>query len=202
MSEPSRHAGFTLLEVLVALVVLGLLLLALRQGVAVGLRASDTQARLIAGREDLDSVARALRRLVEHMDPGTETEPARIDAGAHAIWFPTELPAAASALAGRAVDAALLVNAGHELVLRWTRRLHAVRLDAPPPVQETELLRGVERLDLAYWRREAAGGGRWTAGWSGPDIPALVRVRIVFPPGDPRHWPDVVAAPARERPHE
>ena len=51
-------AGFTLLEILAALVVLAALLLALRQGVAFGVAAADAQARLAAEREDLDAVAR------------------------------------------------------------------------------------------------------------------------------------------------
>ncbi len=196
MSRARRDSGFTLLEILVALVVLGALMLALRQGVSVGVAAWNAQERLVAGREDLDAVARALRRLVEHMDPGTEMEPVRLAAGPHALSFPTELPVAASALPTRSVEAALLVNDGHALVLHWTPRLHAVRIEPPPPPQEAELLRGVDHLDLAYWD---PAGGVWRDAWSGTDLPALVRIRIAFLPGDRRRWPDIVAAPARER---
>ncbi|MBV9748606.1 MAG: prepilin-type N-terminal cleavage/methylation domain-containing protein [Acetobacteraceae bacterium] len=196
MTRAVRETGFTLLEVLAALVVLSALLLALRQGVAVGVSASETQARLAAGREDLDAVARALRRLVEHMDPGTDLEPVHVDAGPHALAFPTELPAAVS-LPQPAVDAALLVTETGELVLRWTPRRHAVRLTPPPPPQQTQLLRGVAGLDIAYWRPSAGGGG-WVPEWPGPGLPTLVRLRIIFPRDDRRHWPDIVAAPMRD----
>jgi len=198
VSGTRRDSGFTLLEILIALVVLGALMLALRQGVSVGVAAWNAQERLVAGREDLDAVARALRRLIEHMDPGTELEPVRLAAGPHALSFPTELPVAAVALPTRSIEAALLVNEGHALVLRWTPRLHAVRIE-PPPVRETELLRGVDQLDLAYWD---PAGAAWRDAWRGTDLPALVRIRIVFLPGDRRRWPDIVAAPARERPPE
>lgn len=193
-------AGFTLLEILAALVVLGVLLLALRQGVAFGVAATDTQARMAAGREDLDAVTRALRHLVEAMDPGTTAEPAHLDAGPHALAFPTELPSAAAAnLPQPSVSVALLLTESGRLVLRWAPRRHAIPLGAPPPAHEAELLRGVASLDVAYWR-PLPSGGAWDATWSASGLPALVRLRIGFPPGDARHWPDIVAAPGREAP--
>ena len=200
VSRAAGEGGFTLLEILVALVVLAVLLLALRQGVAFGVVATDTQVRLVAGREDLDTVARALRRLVEDMDPGTEMEPVHLDAGPHALAFPTELPAAAASLPQPGVDAELLVTSAGQLVLRWSPRRHAVRL-RPPPLQETELLRGVAELDIAYWR-PSPGGGEWLSAWRDPGLPALVRLRIAFPSSDRRHWPDIVAAPARNMAQE
>ncbi len=194
-----RQAGFTLLEVLVALAVLGVLLLVLRHGVAFGVIASDTQAGVISDREERDAAARVLRRLVEQMDPGTAMEPVRLDLGPHALSFPTVLPAAASASPQRGISAALLVDAEGRLVLRWTPRRHAAALGPPPPLQETELLRGVAGLDASYWR-PSPGTGSWLSQWSRPTLPALVRLRVVFPPGDRRHWPDLVAAPSRESP--
>jgi len=29
-------------------------------------------------------------------------------------------------------------------------------------------------------------------------LPRLIRVRLEFPPNDPRHWPDIIASPMRE----
>ena len=201
VSRAAGEGGFSLLEILVALVVLAVLLLALRQGVAFGVVATDTQVRLVAGREDLDTVARALRRLVEDMDPGTEIEPVHLDAGPHALAFPTELPAAAASLPQPGVDAVLLVTSAGQLVLRWTPRRHAVRLRLTRPPQETELLRGVAGLDIAYWR-PSSSGGEWVSEWRGPGLPTLVRLRIAFPSSDRRHWPDIVAAPARNMAQE
>lgn len=190
----SRQGGFTLLEILVALIVLGLIVIGLAQGVQFGLRAWDAQARTIARREDLDAVDRTLRRLVEAMDPGSSAEPLTIAGTARSVAFTTSLPMFAAALPTRRADVALGVDAAHRLMLRWTPHLHAVLL-APAMAQETELLRGVDHLEIAYWAGTAGG---WQASWNLPLPPGLVRIRLVFAKGDARRWPDIVAAPMRE----
>lgn len=189
-----QPGGFTLLEVLVALVVLGFMMAGLAQGVRFGTRAWDTQARVIAERGELDAVDRALRRLIERMAPGRDREPAGVRGEADRLAFTSELPLAASAIA-RAADVAILVGGGR-LVLRWTPHLHARRLGPDPVPTEEVLLHGVARVEFAYW----APAGAWTSVWSERAPPALVRVRVVFPEGDRRRWPDIVAAPLRERP--
>ena len=185
-----RDAGFTLLEILVALVVFGFLIIGLSRGVDFGLRAWDRQSRGIAARGELDAVDRALRSLIARLDPDTD-----VAGRAHGVGFTSQLPQTASLATGEA-DMALGVDGAHRLVLRWTPALHAVRFGPPPAPGEAELLRGIERLDLAYWSRD---GGGWHDTWSEHDPPAMVRVRVIFPAGDPRHWPDLVAAPMRDR---
>lgn len=192
-------AGFTLLEILVALVVLGFLMLGLAQGTRFGIAAWDQQARRLAERGDLDATDRALRQLIEHADPGQDTDPPRFIGGPGRLAFKTELPLAASALQTRRADVLVSVDAAHRLVLRWVPDLHASRLGPPPSPPETELLRGVDHLELAYLRPPSSGGG-WLSTWDDSVLPELVRIRIVFANGDRRHWPDIVAAPMLERP--
>ena len=185
-----RQAGFTLLELLVGLVVLGFILAGLGGGVRYGLRAADTQARLSAGRGELDAVDRTLRRMIEQADPGSAQGGPLFHGAPGRLVLTSALPAAATV---RQADLALGVDAAHRLVLRWTPHLHAVRFGPAPAAEEAELLRGVDRLELSYW------SGGWRTVWEEQALPGLVRVRIVFPPGDARHWPDIVAAPMRLR---
>jgi general secretion pathway protein J len=192
----TRHNGFTLLEVLVALVVFGLLLAGLNEGVRYGLRAWESQVRLASGRGDLDAVDRALRRMIAMMDPGDGVDPAPFTATRDRLDFVTELPDAAGMLPVRRVAAALLIGSGQRLVLRWQPWQHAQRLRPVMPSTDTELLRDVLRLELAYWRPESG----WVAAWRYADLPTLIRIRVIFPPGDPRHWPDIVARPELDRP--
>ncbi len=182
-------AGFTLLEVLVALVVFGFLMLGLGRGVDFGMRAWDRQTRGIAARGELDAVDRALRGLIGRLDPTTD-----VAGRAHGVGFTSRLPAMAT-LATREADMALGVDGARRLMLRWTPHLHAQRFGPPPAPEEAELLRGIERLDLAYWPRSGSG---WRDAWSGHEPPAMIRVRVMFPAGDARHWPDIVAAPMRD----
>jgi general secretion pathway protein J len=184
--------GFTLLETLVALVVLGFMVAGLTQGVQFGLSAWGTQARIMARREDLDAVDRILRSLVRQMDPGTPTDPRGVNGTNSRLLFTSRLPTAAG---GGMADMLLAGDAAGRLVLEWTPYLHARRLAAPAPPRREVLLSGIERLELAYWR--PAAGGSWVGSWNERSLPGLIRVRIVFRPGEARRWPDVVTAPMR-----
>ncbi|MFC7544367.1 prepilin-type N-terminal cleavage/methylation domain-containing protein [Siccirubricoccus deserti] len=70
-----RGKGFTLVEVLAALVVLGLVVGGLAQGMRFGLQAWDRAASLIEAGDTLDAVDRTLRHLVARMHPGAVGKP-------------------------------------------------------------------------------------------------------------------------------
>jgi general secretion pathway protein J len=191
-----RSAGFTLLEILVALVVFGLLLAGLTQGIQYGLQAWQSQVRMTGSRDDLDAVDRALRHMIEVIDPGDGMGPAPFAASRDELEFISVLPDEAGAQPVRPVSAELLVDSAHRLVLRWRPYINARLLKPSPASTATELLQGVSRLELSYWRPD----GGWVSAWAGPDLPALIRIHIVFPQGDPRYWPDIIAAPLIDRP--
>ncbi len=198
--------GFSLLEVLVALVVLGLLIGTLTQGVRFGVGAVAAQARIVGVRGDEDAVERALRRLVEHMDPGTFTTPPEMTGAASRLEMVTELPLAAALLPGQdpaagpalRVDAALEADARHRLVLRWRPHVGGQRLSPAPPASEEVLLSGIDGLSFGFLSARQG----WQAAWRGTELPLLVRIHVVFPKGDRRSWPDLIAAPQRQRPDQ
>jgi general secretion pathway protein J len=194
-AAPQSH-GFTLLELLVALAVFGFLLVGLTQGTRFGLLAWATSARLSVGNDDLDTVDATLRHLIEGINPGDDLDPAPMSGGSDRLDCVTALPNASDAMPVRRMRAALLVDGAHRLVLQWRPYLNAMHLGPLPRATDTELLRGVARLELFYSRP----GGGWVSTWRGTDLPTLVRVRLLFPTGDSRHWPDIVAAPLLDRP--
>ena len=185
-------AGFTLLEILVAVAVFGTVLALLTQGVQFGLRATRLQAEAHDRRGDLAAVDRALRRMVVLADPGTYPEPATLHGTAQRLSLTTELPLRGDGQAQRA-DVTLSAEAGR-LLLRWTPHRHAELFGAEPEVQQVVMLDGVERLELAY----CGPSGAWVPAWSADRLPALVRIRFVFPANTGRRWPPLVIEPLRE----
>lgn len=59
------------------------------------------------------------------------------------------------------------------------------------------LLADVARLDIAYFGAAPPDGQRrWRPRWSQrPSLPELVRIRVEFPTGDRRLWPDLIIRP-------
>jgi general secretion pathway protein J len=186
----AAQSGFTLLEMLVALVVFGLLMVGLTGGVRFGLGAWSRQTRTIEAAADLVAADRALRRLVERLDPGVPSAPPLAIGAAGRFAFTADLPMA-SALPTRRADMVLTLDDRHRLVLRWTPH----RRGPPAPAQESELLAGVDRLVLSYWPPPPATG--WRSDWTAPVPPALVRIHLDLAG---RHWPDIIATPVRSQP--
>jgi general secretion pathway protein J len=194
------QTGFTLLEVLVVLVVLGLLVVGLTRGVRSGLAMWDAQTRRVGETSELDAAARILRTLLT----GIAANPAgAVTPGAagttefkglpESVAFVGDLPDGL----GSTRRAEIKIELRRErLVLSWTPRRHELSSAPPPEPVETELMRGVERIDVAYWGSSAPGQPPgWQPQWDGPAIPELIRLRLGFAKGDRRRWPDLIAAP-------
>jgi general secretion pathway protein J len=188
-------AGFTLLEIVVALAVFGFLLVGLSQTVRFGLTAWRQDARMSYGKTDFEAVDRSLRSIVENLAPGDDAALPPIDGSASTLAGVTRLRVPGSGLAPVRVEAGLAVS-GRRLVLRWRPYHHWVPLGPPPPPIETELMSGIARLQIAYWQRT----GVWGASWHEPDLPLLIRFQVIFAGEDAPRWPEIIVAPLLSRP--
>ena len=195
-----QQRGFTLLELLVALVVLGLLVVGLTQGVRAGLTMWGAQTRRMGETGELDASARALRVLLGGISVPSAGAVGRGAAGAvkleghsDSLAFVGEMPTGLGTT--RRANITLELVQGR-LVLRWTPHRHELTTAPEPEPIETELIGGVESLDFAYWGSPSADQpAGWQAQWDGSNIPELIRVRLAFAKGDRRRWPDLIAAP-------
>ena len=197
-----QQSGFTLLELLVALIVLGLLVVGLTQGVRASLTMWDAQTRRLGETGELDAGARVLRTLLRdiqtpqsrNVGPGAATP--NFEASGDKLTFVGDLPTGFGTTRRANITLELVEE---RLVLLWTPRRHELTTAPEPKPTETELIRGVERLELAYW---GASSPDQPAGWQDQSgsSPELIRVRLTFPKGDRRRWPDLIVAPISSSP--
>jgi general secretion pathway protein J len=191
-----KHAGFTLLEILVALAVFSLLMVGLVQGLRLGVNAWQAQARTMAGRGDVEAADRTLRALIERMDPGgVSGRPATFKGTSHSLIFTTTLPQAADTMVTQAAVVTLAVDERNQLQLLWLPNFR-YRLGPTPPPGRVTLLGDVDHLEIAYWHDPKAG---WQAEWGGVVLPKLIRIRIVFTADSRRQGYDIVIMPMRDR---
>ena len=203
--RPRDDAGFTLLEVLAALVVLGLLMAGLASGTRLGLLGWRVQDRALAARDGLEPVDRALRRLVEAADPGSPDGRGSFkgEAGRLGLVVPADLLGRQTELTDRLdIAIGLEPEPGHDaerswrLVLRSAPHVHARALHpAADETQQTVLLTGVHAIAFSYLD---PADHLWHDTWDSNTLPALVRLRITRA-GTAAQWPDLVWAPMRER---
>jgi general secretion pathway protein J len=205
--------GFTLLELLVAITLLGILMAALLGGLRLGARVWET------GEERLDAVARVQvvqdflrQRLTEALpfEVAVLAESGRsqfaFDGATDEMRFAGNLP---EQLGAGVFLMQLTLAAGgadgrrRDLVLRWQPlELEDVPVEDPPEPEERILLAGVEGLELAYFGtldpREAPD---WWPQWSNEQgaFPGLIRIQVVFAEDDLRRWPELVVHPMVDR---
>jgi general secretion pathway protein J len=184
----SRDAGFTLLEMLVALVVFGLVMAGLTQTFRYGLSVWSAGPRKIAEPEDLAALDAALTRMIAQMAPDKFTGlPDR-------LAFTTVLPVGAG-LPTALADAAILTAPDGTLVMRYTPHPPGIPLTRPPPPRIEVLANGVTGFSASYLIPQANGAPVWARSWSGGGLPLLVRLHIALASG--RDWPDLIAGPVR-----
>ncbi|GAB0119057.1 PulJ/GspJ family protein [Acidisoma sp. 7E03] len=191
---PHRERGFTLVEMLVALVVLGFVIAGLAQGLRFGMSAWALQSKTIAADAALDTTDRVLRSLLARMEPGYDPHQPAIRGLAYAIAFTADLPRNAPIGPSHLADIAIGVQPGMGLVLRWVPEFHAQWITPPRP-QVTSLLPGVTAIRFAYYGGQGTDPPAWHDAWTGNVPPLLIRMHLSLTQGAP--WPDIIVAPMR-----
>ena len=200
-------AGFTLLELLVAITLLGMLMAALFGGLRLGARVWETgEARLDASSrvqivQDFlrQRIAETLPLATVLQDENGSSEPlfrGAVDALRFATILPEHLGAGLYLMELAIADAA--DGRGHNLVLRWRPLdLSGALPEATAEPEERILLEGIETLDLAYFGSlDLSLPPEWWPQWRAQNaFPGLVRVEVRFAPADPRNWPELIVHP-------
>jgi prepilin-type N-terminal cleavage/methylation domain-containing protein len=180
MMRAEDQSGFTLLELLVVITILGLTVVALTNGVRFAGRAWETQERQSARHGDLHSVQNVLRQII--------TSASDFTGDGVSLRFVGTMP---DALRRGGLYDIELRTIGDRLVL--ASKPHFRGPMAGATVNTADLTEGVTAFDLAYyippggWQRTARDRNR---------PPALVRIAVQL--ADGRTWSPLVVAPMVE----
>jgi general secretion pathway protein J len=195
-----RHAGFTLLEVLIALglmaVVVGLALGMLRLG-ARAWAAADARTQAT---EEFETGSRVLRRLIEGAFPMVWGTPGdfryAFDGGAKTLSFVAIMPGYPGWPGPHWVGVEIAgTGEGEELrlVLRTFRAEEAATRDGAP-IEDIVLVAGPLEASFTYWgRAEPDASAQWWPTWDHAEtLPEAIGLMLAIAGGDRPDWPPLV----------
>lgn len=201
----SAESGFTLLELLISITLLGFILVLLFGGLRLGVRSWDAVQQRVDVLNSVRSIEGFLRREMEMIYPyrwkGAPGQPLAFLGERHRISFVAQLPARIGT-GGLYAISLELDHRGADRKLVWRQApLNSTMQDFSPLVQTQEMvlarseLSAVDDLWLSYFGSTAEGGASsWTDRWeSRTRLPALIRIQVKF--SDGAEWPEFVVAP-------
>jgi general secretion pathway protein J len=197
--------GFTLLELLIALTLLGLLMAALMGGLRLGARAFDVGEDRLERTSRIQITQEFLRQRIGQASPlavarpDGDYEPAFLGEPEQ-VRFATLLPMQIGP--GYHLMTLEVRDDGdrRQLLLRWRPFVPRTGASGADEVSERVLLDDIETLAIAYFGTpDLNQPPDWFDAWDLLDAsPKLVRIRVTFPPEDPRVWPTLYTAPRLE----
>lgn len=203
VSARRRPGGFTLVELLVGLALFALISILLAGGLRFGIRAWEVGRERAEPTDEVGLAQNLLRReLGEAALQRDDRDASTFAGGPDSVAFAAPLPAAA--MAGESYAFLLQASAVAErtdLALAWKPATAASR-PGEGDVGSAVLLEDIAGIELAYFGATAPGRAPvWSSRWNGvAGLPQLIRLRVRFPAGDRRLWPDLFVAPRYEAP--
>jgi general secretion pathway protein J len=195
--------GFTLIEVTVALMLLGLIAALLMTSLQFARRSYQKVTKLDTASWETFAAQRALRKLVESAYPLSDPRGRQQGLIGSASRLDV-VGAAFLSLEGGGLFRYRVATQMHrdhaDLVVRWAPELDAQGFERGTTREEVLL----ERIVSARWdyccsrpgsSGDAAREQTWEPSWNEPVMPRRLRLRIEFPQGDSRIWPDLLVAP-------
>jgi len=202
-----RPSGFTLVELLVALALFALMSVIMFGGFRFGLRAWEVGGDRIDRINHIELVQNLLRRELSEVSlPQLTAIDERRGAVSDftgtgdALTFVAPLPARSEADGLYLFSLAVRrVGGRNQFILGWrVYRPNSTKRESVDAQEKELLVDGIAGVELAYYGSfdPERPQSKWTSAWIADfGLPQLIRLRVTFPPGDPRQWPDLIVAP-------
>jgi general secretion pathway protein J len=197
-------SGFTLLEMTVALALVALMSIIIIEG----LRFSERVWTQVVRTDDANwNVFVAHRFLRDVLEPLFPFKPERANGAAFGLeGTASEASFSASTSPFKGVGA---LNRYHvflaadqsnsprkNVLITWHVDRDGRTEHSTAGERQEVLLENVERIEWSYLDAPCNAPATWRDEWAGRhELPALVRLRVIFPKGDSRRWPDLIVTP-------
>lgn len=208
MRAGAAARGMTLIEALVALALMAILSVGLLTTFRIGGHVYNQVSRLDTGARDTVSVQQFLRQTLEsayplHPHPGRLTTQVGLEGSEQSVTFLAPMPESSGAAGYFRYELTLETSekGSRDLSVRWSPVRAQTSAGGSDTHNSEVLLQGIDSLEWSYLETADLTSGapvapRWLPTWSGTArLPTLVRLRVQFPAGDARSWPEFVVAP-------
>jgi len=187
------EAGFTLLETLIAMTLLGMMTVVIAAGLRTGTRVWERGEAHAQAADDIRTVQAVIHSALSAAYPylvARSGEDPFIDFDGQAQSLTFLAPAPAAMAPGGRARITLQAN-GSDFVMKARPELRH------PDTDSERLLCCLATLAFAYYGGAASDKEpQWQERWTGRlALPTLIRVSVTFPPGDARRWPELVVKP-------
>lgn len=201
MNPIRRTQGFTLLELLIGMTLVGFILALLFAGLNLGTRSWEAGEKRVVTSSRQAVVVDFIRRILEQTEPlhwQVDAEDRLAFAGEAESLRIVGTLAMHGGATGKHLIAIDLASGeiGRDVVMRW--RLSDPHEPGFGPVEQAEpkvLVKAISGMTLAYFGAEAeTDEPTWHDQWlNQKTLPELIRLRLVMESGET--WPDIIAAP-------
>lgn len=203
-NEAASERGFTLMELLVAMTLLGILMTALFGSLQLGTRVWEVSEKVLDESEQTQVIRGFLRGRFEQALPMTlvqdKDQAVTIFKGERtALRFASSMPISVGAdvfVLELSLKSRQTLDSRKDLVLRW-RSFDPVRGTESEQASERFMIEDVHDIAFGYFGATEDGlSPSWSTVWQDQALlPNLIRIDIQFPANDQRRWPPLIVSP-------
>jgi general secretion pathway protein J len=202
MTLLSKHnRGFTLIEMLVALALMGMIAIILITSLQIGGHTWQRVTRAASSTEDIAQAQEILRQRLGSLYPDAgadSSRPSFLLSNGASLQF-TGVAPDSSADGVLRYQIAVSVDSGALEMRTWPDR-GGRAVDLLNDSRPETLLPHVTSMSVKVWLKADANPGRWVDHWESKEVPPLIRIDVAFDANDKRRWPPLYIEPRVDTP--